>query len=169
MNVYAARAGPGRAIRFQPPGRDSGGIAPHQDRTSQLAGNRATRVSEQWRPGWDHGQRPTNGDPDGLDDLTTAGGGSLRGPVTPPAREQVATFTAPRALSLDAIWHGRPPTRLTDATRGGSQGDPFGSYRPGRSIEHEPVDKVERDAQHTAQKAAHVVAGAQIRAALRGA
>jgi hypothetical protein len=103
-----------------------------------------------------------------MDDLTPASTGSLRQPVTPPAREPVATFTMPPALSLDEIWHGRPTTRLTDATRGGSQGDPFGGYRPGHGLEHEPVDGAERDAQHTAQNAAHLVAATQIRAALRG-
>jgi hypothetical protein len=66
-----------------------------------------------------------------MDDLTPVGSRALRQPVTPPAREPVATFTTPPDLSLDEIWHGRPTTRLTDATRGGSHGDPFGSYRPG--------------------------------------
>jgi hypothetical protein len=40
-----------------------------------------------------------------LDDADPApsGAGSLAGPITPPARELVATFTAPPILSLDEI------------------------------------------------------------------
>jgi hypothetical protein len=102
-----------------------------------------------------------------MQDITPAGTGSLSGPAAPPSREPVATFTAPPALSLDAIWHGRPTARMTDATRGGSQGDPFGGYQPGHGLEHEPTDDAERDAQHTVQNAG-VVAGQQIRSALRG-
>lgn len=80
----------------------------------------------------------------------------------------MATFTTPPVLSLDEIWHGRPATGLTDAIRGGSQGNPFASYQPGRSIEHKPVNKAERGAQHTAQSAADFDASvAHVRAALR--
>lgn len=102
------------------------------------------------------------------DDLTPSGAGSLRGQAAPPAREPVATFTTPPALSLDEIWHGRPATRFTDVIRGGSQGNSFGNYRPGHGLEHQPVNKAGRDAQRTAQDAADFIASvAHIRAALR--
>jgi hypothetical protein len=94
-------------------------------------------------------------------DLTPAG--ALAGPAAPLTREPVAMFTRPRDLTLDEIWHGQ---RTTDLTRDGSQGEPLG--RPGRSIEHEPVQQAERDSQHVAQSASHLVVGASVRAALRG-
>lgn len=52
-------------------------------------------------------------------------------------------------------------------SRNGTQGDPYGDYRPGRPIEHEPVDQAERYAEHVAQDASHTVAAGQVRAALR--
>lgn len=100
-------------------------------------------------------------------DLLPVGGGSLRIPVLGPQRQQVATFTATRSVHPDELW--APYMRTTEMTRGGSQGDPLGSYRPGSSIEHEPLTENERASKHVAQDAAHVVVGQQIRAALRGA
>ena len=76
----------------------------------------------------------------------------------------MATFTPTRTQHPDELWQ---PHRPTATSRGGSQGDPF-NFRPGRSIEHEPVDRSERDSEHVAKAASHVVAGQQIRAALRG-
>jgi hypothetical protein len=87
-----------------------------------------------------------------LDEMTPAGGGSLRGPAAPPAREPVATFTRPPDLSLDEIWHGG---RTTDATRGGTQGIPFG-YRPGHSLGHEPIARAERGAFDVADTAGSI-------------
>ena len=53
-----------------------------------------------------------------------------------------------------------------------SRETPLGGYRPGRSFEHEPMDRAERLAQHTAKDAAkvasHIEAGNSIRSALRG-
>jgi hypothetical protein len=51
-----------------------------------------------------------------LDDLTPAGGGSLRGAIAPPAREPVATFTPTSITHPDLIWSPRggelaPPQR----------------------------------------------------------
>jgi hypothetical protein len=96
-----------------------------------------------------------------LDSFTPAGGGSLRGPAAPPARQPVATFTRPVVQHPDEIWSPRgselaPPQRpLTQ---------PAQFYQPGRSIEHEPVNKAERASQATVQIADHA---AGIRAALR--
>jgi hypothetical protein len=39
-----------------------------------------------------------------LDDVTPAGGGSLRGPAAPAVSEPVATFTLTRAVHPDEIW-----------------------------------------------------------------
>ena len=105
------------------------------------------------------------------DDLTPSGAGSLSGPAATPAREPVATFT-PTAYTHPAdIWPAFGGlNRTTELSRGGSQGDPFGGYRPGRSIEHEhePVDGAERDAQQTAQNATDFETSvAHVRAALR--
>lgn len=62
-------------------------------------------------------------------------------------------------------------------TAGGRQGEPLGGYRPGRSIEHEPVNRAERYAQHTAKaavenagkdgEAPHMTTGVQVRGAVR--
>jgi hypothetical protein len=90
--------------------------------------------------------------------------GSLRGPVTPAAREYTAAFvhTPGSVTHPDLIWSPRgseigPPQRpLTQ---------PAQFYQPGGSIEHEPVNKAERASQATAQTIADHAAG--IRAALR--
>ena len=58
------------------------------------------------------------------------------------------------------------PTPNPHTTPHGLNDKPFGSYRPGGAIEDEPVNKAERASGHVAQ-AAHIVAGQQIRAALR--
>jgi hypothetical protein len=84
-----------------------------------------------------------------MDDLTPAGSGSLRFPVPGPSGRTVATFTPTRSVHPDEIW--QPFTRLASMTTDGTQGNPFGSYRPGRFIVHEPVDRAERMAMHTAQ------------------
>jgi hypothetical protein len=96
-----------------------------------------------------------------LDDLTPAGGGSLRRPVAGPHGQVVATFSAPQTPDPAELWE--PFTRMNDRTRNASQGNPFG--RPGHSIEYEPVDRAERNSEHTVQ----TVAGhaAIIRAAIR--
>jgi hypothetical protein len=99
-------------------------------------------------------------------DLLPVGGGSLRGPASPPVHEPVARFTPTKNVDPSEIWPAG--TRPTTMSRGGSQGDPYGSYRAGGSIQDEPVTRNERDAQHTAQNAAHFVAAGQVRAALRG-
>ena len=53
-------------------------------------------------------------------------------------------------------------------TAGGQQDDPFGGYRPGHSIEHEPLDQDEQASQHTTRNVFDQVQTAgQIRAALR--
>ena len=71
-------------------------------------------------------------------------------------------------------------------TANGVQGAPYGSFRPGGSLEHEPVDRAEAIAMHTAQSAVahtaqdddegdgrkpvvfdHAQVGRDIRAALR--
>jgi hypothetical protein len=93
-----------------------------------------------------------------LDDMTPAGGGFLRRAIRGPHGRPVATFTAPATPDPSDIWE--PFTRPTSATADGTQGDPLGGYRPGRSIEHEPVDNAEKASEHTAR------AAAQIRAAL---
>ncbi|HET9081110.1 MAG TPA: hypothetical protein VFO01_11440 [Trebonia sp.] len=78
-----------------------------------------------------------------MQDLTPAGSGSLRAPVTGPHGQTVAQFTIPPDHRPDELWeHG---TRTTDATRGGSQGEPLGRYQPGHGLEHEPEDKPERE------------------------
>jgi hypothetical protein len=99
-------------------------------------------------------------------DLLPVGGGNLRASADPPVRQQVATFTPTRSQHPNEIWPAFG--RMNDMTRNGSQGLPFGSYRPGRPLEHEPVDRSERDAEHTAQSAFHAVAAGQVRTALRG-
>jgi hypothetical protein len=98
-------------------------------------------------------------------DVIPVGGGSLRQPAEPPVRQTVATFTPTRTQHPDELW--TPMTRVTTATRGGFQGQPFGAYRVGHGLEDEPVTRNGRDSQHTVQ-AAHVVAASQVRAALRG-
>ena len=97
-----------------------------------------------------------------LDDLTPAGGGSLRRPVLGPHGAPVATFTAPPGLSLDEIWHGG---RTTGMTRDGRQGDPLG--QPGHGLEHEPTDTAEKASQHLVQRFDHAQTATTIRAALR--
>lgn len=52
----------------------------------------------------------------------------------------------------DEIW--QPLSRPTFETAAGRQGDPLGGYRPGRSLEHEALDRAEREAQRTAKVAA---------------
>lgn len=42
-----------------------------------------------------------------LDDVTPAGGGSLRGPAAPAVSEPVATFTRMQAVHPDEIWSPR--------------------------------------------------------------
>ena len=84
-----------------------------------------------------------------LDDLTPMGGGSLRMPVTGPHRQTVASFTLTRNVDPAEAW--QPFTRMNDVTRGGQQGNPYGSF--GHGLEHEPVDRAERMAMHTAQTA----------------
>jgi len=99
-----------------------------------------------------------------LEDFAPAGA-SFRSALRPAASaEPVATFSAPRDLSLDEIWHGG---RTNDMTRDGYQGDPFGGYRPGHGLAHEPFNKAERAAMQTAQ-AVHQEAAGQVRSALRG-
>jgi hypothetical protein len=75
-----------------------------------------------------------------------------RRPVTGPHGRTVATFTPTVTPDPADLWE--PFTRVTGMTSDGSQGAPYGSYRPGSSIEHEPVDRAERMAQATAQTAA---------------
>jgi hypothetical protein len=100
-----------------------------------------------------------------LSELTPSGGGNLSCPVMGPHGRPVATFTPAETPDPADLWE--PFTRTTDRTRDASQGDPFG--RPGHGLEHEPVDRAERDAQKTAQSAAGFQQTAtQIRAALRG-
>jgi len=100
------------------------------------------------------------------DDLTPVGAGDLPTPVVVHGRT-VGTFTTPAYRHPDALW--QPLSRPTSMSSDGSQGSPLGSVRnalrPGGSIEHQPVDGAERDAQRTAQ---HIAAGQQIRSALRG-
>jgi len=112
-------------------------------------------------------------------DLMPAGA-SLPRPVLGPHRVPVATFTPAVTPDPAGLW--APFTRTTAVTREGQQGSPLGGYRPGRSIEHEPVNRSERLAMKTAQSAAsyagaerdddrqpaHVQAAGDIRAALRG-
>ena len=100
-------------------------------------------------------------------DLTPAGG-ALRDSADSAVRQPVATFSHPAARPADPrqIWPDW--SRPTTMTRGGTQGDPLGSYRPGGSIEDEPLTENERASGHVAQDAAHVTAGRQIRQALRG-
>lgn len=87
-----------------------------------------------------------------LEDLTPAGGGSLRALVASPACEPVATFTRPVVQHPDETWNPRgseiaPPQRpLTPA--------------PAHGFEHEPVNRAERAAQHTAQNASDFHAAA---------
>ena len=104
------------------------------------------------------------------DDLTPSGAGPLSGPAASPTREPVATFTPTAYTHPDDIWPAFGGlNRTTELSRGGSQGNPLGGYRPGRSIEHEPVDRAERDAQQTAQNATHFEThAAYVRAGLRG-
>jgi hypothetical protein len=96
-------------------------------------------------------------------DLTPAAG-KLRRPVQV-HRQTVAQFTPTATLDPAEVWE--PFSRPTFDTTDGTQGNPLGSFRPGRSIEHEPMDNAERDAQRTAQQASHVGAAQQVRAALR--
>lgn len=101
-----------------------------------------------------------------LEDLTPDGG-SLSRPVTGSHGQVVAQFTPARIPHPDELW--RPFTRMNGMTADGQQGEPFGSYRPGQGLEHEPVDRAERDSEKTAQNAYHFTqAAGQIRAALRG-
>ncbi|WP_300609943.1 hypothetical protein [Trebonia sp.] len=102
-----------------------------------------------------------------MDDFTPALGGSLRIPVTAHRGQVVAQFTVPATPHPDELWNAH--TRMTDATRDGSQGDPLGDYRPGHGLEHEPLDDAEKASQHTAQNAWSLTETARgIRAALRG-
>jgi hypothetical protein len=97
-----------------------------------------------------------------LDNLVPQGGGSLSRPVFGPHGQVVATFSAPQTPDPAALWE---PHKTTDATRGGSQGNPFG--RPG-GIEHEPLDNSEKASGHLVQNvASHVQAAGDIRSALR--
>lgn len=64
-----------------------------------------------------------NGAPMNLDELTPAGGGSLRAPAAPAVHEPVATFTLTRAMHPDEIWSPRsgelaPPARPLSAAPG---------------------------------------------------
>jgi hypothetical protein len=103
-------------------------------------------------------------------------GASLPRPVAGPMRQTVAQFTATRNVDPSEIWE--PFSRPTMQTSDGSRGNPYGSFRMGHGLEHEPVDRAERMA--TARTAAafggdedrqpvpaHEEAGATIRAALR--
>jgi hypothetical protein len=126
--------------------------------TSYRLTTRATCARGQWRPGWDNGVM-------NIDDFTPTNGGSLSRPVLGPHREPVATFTPTRAVHPDELWE--PLSRTNDMTRDAPQGAPLG-YRPGRSLEHEPLDSAEKAGQHTAQTAFdHVQAAGDIRSALR--
>jgi hypothetical protein len=102
-------------------------------------------------------------------DLTPSGADLLPRPVTS-GGQQVATFTPTRHVNPSEAW--QPFTRPTSMTSDGTQGSPYGSLRsalrPGGSIRDEPVDGAEREAQKTAQTASHLVAGQQVRSALRG-
>ena len=98
-------------------------------------------------------------------DLTPAGG-TLSRPVLGPHRVPVATFTPAQTPHPDAIWE--PLTRTTGMTADGQQGDPFGGYRPGHGLEHEPLDSAEKARQRTVQSAYSFAETAdQIRSALR--
>lgn len=99
-----------------------------------------------------------------INDFTPANSGSLSAPAAPRPIQSVATFSPPRQLQLDEIWHGQRATALTSD---GSQGDPYGSARPGHGLEHEPVDTAERESQDTAQGFDLHGAAGSIRAALR--
>jgi hypothetical protein len=102
-----------------------------------------------------------------LDDLTPDGGGSLRRPVLGPHGRAVATFTAHETPDPASLW--TPFTRTTEQTRDGQQGSPLGGYQPGHGLEHEPLDRAERDSDHLVQNVySHAQTARQIRAALRG-
>ena len=101
-----------------------------------------------------------------LDTLVPAGGGSLSRPVLGPRRQIIGTFTPAQTPDPGDLWE--PLTRTTGITAGGQQGDPFGGYRPGHGLEHEPLDSAEKAGQHTAQSAySFAETAGQVRAALR--
>jgi hypothetical protein len=105
----------------------------------------------------------------------TPAGSELRLPVPGPGGRAVAQFTPTRHVNPAEVWE--PFSRPTSQSSDGSQGNPLGSFRPGRDLEHEPVDQTERMAQRTAQTAAkdqdgpqlpaHAQVASGIRAALR--
>jgi hypothetical protein len=101
-------------------------------------------------------------------DLTPSGA-SLPLPVAVNG-QTVGTFTTPAYKHPDDLW--QPFTRPTSQSSDGSQGSPLGSagsaLRPGHGIEHEPTNDAEKASQRTAQQAAHIAAGQQVRSALRG-
>jgi hypothetical protein len=99
-----------------------------------------------------------------ISELAPAGADMSRQVIGPHGRA-VAQFTAHQATDPDSIW--TPLSRTNDMTRDAPQGAPLG-YQPGHALEHEPVDRAERDSQRTAQNVFdHVQAAGDIRAALR--
>lgn len=91
-----------------------------------------------------------------LEDLTPAGGGALRSPVAPRVSEPVATFTRTEAPHPDLVW----------SPRGGElapQDRPLSQPVSYEAPSERPTERVSMgfDVAH------HIVAGRQIRAAMR--